>query len=126
MIKLKLKRKVSGRVIRNIERQKRLQEGEKERNYQRYLEKFGNKKRGKRHVENPNIYEGEEKPKHGCGYFGIRLPKKKRKTAWKRFKKNFPYVKPTKHGTVGYVLPEELPKRYLEPELPYTPKKKIN
>ena len=54
----------------------------------------------KRHVENPNIYEGD-KPLR-CGINTIRLPKKKRKTAWKRFHKAFPYVKVTKKGQIQY------------------------
>lgn len=58
----------------------------------------------KRHVENPNIYEGDEPLR--CGTRNIRLPKKKRKTAWKRFHKAFPYIKVTKRGQIVY-LPEK-------------------
>lgn len=56
----------------------------------------------KRHVENPNIYEGE-KPLPNPGTRNIRLPRKCRKTAWKRFKKAFPYVKVDKKGNIQYV-----------------------
>jgi hypothetical protein len=50
----------------------------------------------KRHVENPNIYEGE-KPLN-CSLKNIRVPSKKRKTAMKRFKKAFPYIKVDKQN----------------------------
>lgn len=50
----------------------------------------------KRHVENPNIYEGEEPMK--CALRNIRVPSKKRKTAMKRFKKAFPHIKVDKNN----------------------------
>ena len=56
----------------------------------------------KRHVENPNIYEGE-KPVPNPATRNIRLPRKCRKTAWKRFQKAFPYVKVHKNGHIEYI-----------------------
>ena len=64
----------------------------------------------KRHIENPNVYEGEIP--RGASFYSIRLPKKCRKTAWKRFKKNFPYVKVTKSG--GKLFNEQKFKEFYE------------
>jgi hypothetical protein len=109
MIKLKLKRKMSGRAIKKKKREQELYvfseyicpvTGEKS-TYKRPKHRkdysYNKNSPQKRHVENPNVYEGEF-PVIGGGVKQIRLPKKKRRTAWKRFKKNFPYIEITKAG----------------------------
>lgn len=112
MIKLRLKRKMSGKAIRKDKRDKEL------RPTKIYIDSDGNShiqpvcirhenqglynhnRLQKRHVENPNIYEGD-KPLI-CGINNIRIPRKGRKTAWKRFHKAFPYIKVNKKGQIIY------------------------
>ena len=118
MVKLKLKRRMSGKKIRADKRQKELHptvtqtitnhDGtEHTYSYKKFVhyENRGLYRKNrveKRHVENPNIYEGE-KPVPNPGTRNIRLPRKCRKTAWKRFQKAFPYVKVGKNGNIQYI-----------------------
>ncbi len=74
----------------------------------------------KRHVENPNLYAGENPLRPGVR--NIRIPKKKRKTAWKRFKKHFPYIEITETGKKIYNPLREIVEYPLKPQ----PKKIIN
>ena len=94
-MKLKLVRKKSGKKIRSEIRQQELHPTKKiilpdgttytQQLWKRH-ENQGLYKRNnpvKRHVENPNLYEGETFKGGGT----LRTPKKCRKTAWKRFNK---------------------------------------
>lgn len=117
MIRLKVVRKMSGRKIKQDKRNKELHptttikgvdwEGnpytfEAPKNV-RYENKglYRKNRVQKRHVENPNIYKGEEPIQTAVR--NIRIPRKCRKTAWKRFQKAFPYVKVDKKGQIQYV-----------------------
>lgn len=116
MIKLKLKRRISGKAIRQDKRQKKFhptltytvvdKEGNEHtytsKRYVNYENKGMYRKNSveKRHVENPNIYEGEEPLK--CATRNIRVPSRKRKTAMKRFKKAFPYIEVGKDNKPFY------------------------
>jgi len=109
---------MSGKKIRNIKRQQELHPTKEIKCYgpngevQSYTTKvfvdyenrglYRRNRIEKRHVENPNIYEGE-KPVPNPGTRNIRLPRKCRKTAWKRFQKAFPYVKVDKKGNIQYI-----------------------
>jgi hypothetical protein len=92
-MKLKLKRKISGKRIRQIERQKRIKEEGKPDEWTVYNKNIihGQKKR-----DNPNLLDGDTPVYSKIS--DIRLPKKGRKTAWKRFKKSFPFIQVTKSG----------------------------
>lgn len=117
-MKLKLIRRKSGRKIRQEKRQAELHpsithimpDGQVfvQKKYIHYENKglYNSNKPQKRHIENPNIYEGE--PILRCGIRNIRVPRKARKTAWKRFAKAFPYVKINKQGRKVF-LPDKLP-----------------
>lgn len=112
MIKLTLKRKKSGKEIRKAKRKQELYTKmaikvynpisdsyeDEEIEVSRHKKDYSyDRNLIRRHIENPNVYEGE-KPLIGGGTRQVRLPKKKRKTAWKRFKKNFPYIEVTRSG----------------------------
>lgn len=116
MLKLKLKRKISGKAIKKDKRNKALHPA-KEFNffddngniitktvpvYVQYENKglYRKNRVQKRHVENPTVYEGEEPLR--CGIRNIRVPRKCRKTAWKRFYKAFPYVTFNSKGQMLY------------------------
>lgn len=92
-VKLKLKRKISGKKIRQAERQKRLKEEGRPNISSTY---FKNKVHGQKRRDNPNLLTDDNPV--GASIRNIRVPKKGRKTAWKRFEKNFPYITVTKSG----------------------------
>lgn len=131
-LKLKLKRRVSGKTIRNLKRKEMFHpeteivfsDGSKhkmKKNVKWENKGLYDKNRvTKRHTENPTIYDGEEPIRQAVR--NIRPPKKKRKSAWKRFKKAFPYVEVSETGQVIYTPLREIEKFPLNP----TPKKKIN
>jgi hypothetical protein len=137
MIKLKLKRRMSGKKIRQDLRSKELHPTKTETFtddngvihtytypiHVRYENKglYDRNRVQKRHVENPNIYKGE-KPVPNPGIRNIRIPKKHRKNAWKRFKKAFPYAEVTKGGKLHYEPLRPIEEFPLKP----TPKKVIN
>lgn len=96
MITFKLKRRKSGKFIKQDIRKKELAAN-------RFYENKGAYRKNnieKRHVENPTIYKGEEPLK--CALRNIRVPKKCRKTAWKRFEKAFPNIKVDKKNKPHY------------------------
>lgn len=135
-LKLNLKRRASGKTIKKLKRKEMFHpETEMETvDYKGNPVKIKVKKHitwdnkglyrknrvEKRHTENPTIYDGEEPIRQAVR--NIRPPKKKRKTAWKRFKKAFPYVEVSKTGAVIYNPLREIEKFPLNPK----PKKKIN
>ena len=106
MMKMTLKRKMSGKKIRQNKRKAELHPTAKitvdgveyEHRITVNYENRGIYNRNKpqaRHVENPNIYKDESPIL--CGISNIRVPRKCRKTAIKRFKKAFPYIEINKN-----------------------------
>lgn len=83
---------MSGNKIKADKRKKEFDPSKKYENKWAYRKNNINK----RHIENPNVYE-EDTPK-GTAFSAIRLPRKGRKTAWKRFRKSFPYITVTRSG----------------------------
>lgn len=89
MVKLKLKRKMSGNRIRKLKRVEEFSKTNTEAFLARHERKYAkNIVIGQKRRDNPKIYEGEEALR--CAYRNIRVPSKKRKAAQKRFKKAFP------------------------------------
>jgi hypothetical protein len=135
-MKLKLKRKFSGKVIKKLKRKEMFHPETvmETTDYKGNLIKitvpktikwenkglYDRNRVAKRHTENPNIYDGEQPIRQAVR--NIRPPKKSRKTAWKRFKKAFPYVEVDNTGRVIYTPLREIEKFPLNP----IPKKKIN
>jgi len=123
-MKMRLVRKYSGKSIRKQKREAELHpyktEHDKkvreetypyqiEYNYKRdnYENKglYNSNKPKRRHIENPNVYAGEESHLK-TSLVNLRVPSKKRKNAWKRFNKNFPFYKPGKAGKIRFVQSE--------------------
>lgn len=131
-MKLKLKRRFSGKTIRDLKRKEMFHpetvitladgsEHKVKKNVKWENKGLYDKNRvEKRHTENPTIYDGEEPIRQAVR--NIRPPKKKRKTAWKRFKRAFPYVEVSETGNVIYAPLREIEEFPLNPK----PKKKIN
>lgn len=85
---------MSGEKIRKDKRKKEL-ESQRHRTDYSYRK---NKVKGQKKRDNPNLLT-DDKP-IGVMLRNLRVPAKARKSAWKRFKKNFPNVKVVKGNPV--------------------------
>jgi len=93
-MKLKLKRRMSGKKIRKDKRKKELESQGHRPDYS-YKK---NKVKGQKRRDTPNLLT-DDKPV-SVVLRDLRVPAKARKSAWKRFKKNFPNVKVIKGNPV--------------------------
>lgn len=136
MIKFTLVRKISGKKIKKDLRNKELHptteftvtdtEGNVIKHTSKVYVRYENKglydenRPKKRHVENPTVYKSEDYL--FCNPRNIRVPSKKRKTAMKRFKRAFPYMKVNSKNEAIFVAKKMLSDYPLKP----MPKKILN